>query len=177
MRAGDAVAANHLWERYFHRLMSMARSRMGQMSRTSYDEEDAALSTFNILCRKLQDGHYAEIADRDELWQLMLTVLLRKIGRRVKYESAAKRTSERHGGGPAPVEMLPGPTSQEISHECFELISKLQDSNLEQVALMKFEGYTNDEIATKLNRTRRTVQRMLNLIRDLWQEEIERESY
>ncbi len=80
------------------------------------------------------------------------------------------------GGAVMPVETLPGPTSQEISAECFELISNLRDPNLEQVALLKFEGYTNDEIANKLNRTRRTIQRMLNLIRDLWQEEIERES-
>ena len=33
----------------------------------------------------------------------------------------------------------------------------------------RVEGYTNDEIASKLGCTRRTVQRRLNLIRDLWQ--------
>ncbi|MFO0943195.1 MAG: ECF-type sigma factor [Pirellulales bacterium] len=69
----------------------------------------------------------------------------------------------------------PGSTPQEISQECFELINMLGDPNLEQVAMLKFEGYTNDEIADKLNKTRRTIQRMLKLIRDLWQEALNRE--
>ena len=49
----------------------------------------------------------------------------------------------------------------------------LGDVNLEQVAVWKLEGFTNEEIALNLNRTRRTVQRMLNLVRELWQEELD----
>jgi DNA-binding CsgD family transcriptional regulator len=36
------------------------------------------------------------------------------------------------------------------------------------VALMKLEGLTNDEIAGRLGYSRRTIQRMLSLIRDVW---------
>jgi hypothetical protein len=39
------------------------------------------------------------------------------------------------------------------------------------VAQWKLEGYTNDEIAARLGCVRRSVERMLQLIRHLWQEE------
>ncbi len=173
VRTGDAVAAEQLWSRYFRELMAQARLRMANVAKGAYDEEDAALSTFQVLCQKLHEGQYTGVADRQELWQLMLTVLIRKIGRRVKYQTAAKRTSgHANQHETLSIDDLPATTSQEISHECYELIASLNDPNLERVALLKFEGFTNDEIATKLNRTRRTVQRMLNLIRDLWEEEL-----
>ena len=175
VRQGDASAAEHLWRRYFQQLMAQARVRMTNVDRSGYDEEDAAISTFHILCSKLQEGHYASLSDRDELWQLMLTVLIRKVGRRVKYQQASKRSIARTGQVGFSVDELPAATSDEISEECFELIALLNDSNLEQVALLKFEGYTNEEIAAKLNRTRRTIQRMLNLIRSLWQEALDRD--
>lgn len=176
VRNGDTEAASQLWDRYFRQLMHHARLRMSNVAKTTYDEEDAALSTFLLLCRKLENGSYASVSDREELWHLMLKVLIRKIGRRVKYQGAAKRSDLKDGSSFCSLDELPADTTQAISQECFELISSLKDPNLEQVALLRFEGYTNDEIALKLNRTRRTVQRMLNLIRDLWEEELHSET-
>lgn len=179
-RAGDELAAAELWNRYFHQLMQMARARMSRMPRESYDEEDAAISTFRVLCIKLRDGGYPDLASRDELWQLMLKVLARKIIRRVDYESAAKRPS---GLSQAVVSLSPGGAKLEVvddqlvsaavAEECEQLFAKLNDPHLEQLVLWKLDGYTNEEIASKMNRTRRTVQRMLTLIRDLWLVETE----
>lgn len=175
VRQGDAAAASHLWERYFPQLVQQARRRMPKMLKSTYDEEDAALSTFHLLCRKLQEGRYNNLAGRQELWQLMLTVLIRKIGRRAKYQAAAKRFESQLSHGIYSVEDLPATTAEDISQECFELIASLKDPHLEQVAMLKFQGYTNDEIAVQLNRTRRTIQRMLNLIREIWQEDLNSE--
>lgn len=176
VRHGDSVAASQLWERYFCQLMRQAKLRMPGLGKSTYDEEDAAISTFHVLCKRLQEGQYENLAGRQELWQLMLTVLIRKIGRRAKYEGAAKRSGLRPGMNVDPVDDMPSATTEEVSQECFDLIASLKDPHLEQVALLKFEGYTNEEIAEKLNRTRRTVQRMLNLIRELWQEELDSEA-
>lgn len=176
VRNGDAGAAEQLWARYFRQLMAQARMRMSNVSKVSYDEEDVAISTFHVLCKKLNEGHYAAVADRQELWQLMLRVLIRKICRRVKYQAATKRFPANGQSNTIGFEDIPAASSQEISQECYELISSLNDPNLERVALLKFEGYTNDEIAEKLQRTRRTVQRMLNLIRDLWEEQLDSEA-
>ena len=51
------------------------------------------------------------------------------------------------------------------------LFALLNDPELESLVMLKLEGYTNDEIAEKLGYTRRTIQRMLNLVRDAWKDQ------
>ncbi len=51
LKAGDPAAAQPLWERYFHRLVELARQRLTPASRRAADEEDAALSAFDSFFR------------------------------------------------------------------------------------------------------------------------------
>ena len=57
--------------------------------------------------------------------------------------------------------------------ECLRMINLLADSELESLVLWKLEGETNDDVALRLRHTRRTIQRMLRLVRDIWEFEIE----
>jgi ECF sigma factor len=52
LKGGDLAAAQPLWERYFSRLVGVARGKLKKVRRTSAgeDEEDAALSAFNSFC-------------------------------------------------------------------------------------------------------------------------------
>ena len=55
LKQGDLGAANGLWERYFTRMVDLARTRL-RSSRgrdAGSDEEDAALSAFDSLCAGL----------------------------------------------------------------------------------------------------------------------------
>ena len=173
VRVGDEDSARLLWDRYFDSLMRIARSRMGTLPRATYDEEDAAISTFRVLCRRLQEGGYPELSDRNDLWQLMLTVIMRKIGHRAQYEFAEKRGGLTKEFSQVDESMIPCANTAEVAIEYQLLLAKLNDCNLERVAVLKLEGFTNEEIAVKLNRTRRTVQRMLDLIREILQEDFE----
>lgn len=56
----------------------------------------------------------------------------------------------------------------EVAETCESMLGALDDSNLREVALLKFEGFTNGEVASKVNRTRRTVERKLEMIRRIW---------
>ncbi len=172
LRRGDHASAEKLFSLYFSRLTSFAQRRMSSVSRATYDEEDAAISTFRVLFQKLSEGEYAELDDREALWHLIVKIATRKVNRRVEYESAAKRA---HGKTQCHIEdaKIVDPTVPQIGLESERLLRMLGDCSLEQVAIWKLEGFTNDEIASKLNRTRRTVQRMLNLVRDIWQEELD----
>jgi DNA-binding NarL/FixJ family response regulator len=53
------------------------------------------------------------------------------------------------------------------------LLERLGDDKLRQIAVWKLEGWTNGEIADKLNCSRRTVIRKLETIRLIWSEESE----
>ncbi len=51
LKAGDAEAVRQLWERYFADLVRLARARLRDAPRAVADEQAAALSAFDSLCR------------------------------------------------------------------------------------------------------------------------------
>jgi DNA-directed RNA polymerase specialized sigma24 family protein len=58
-----------------------------------------------------------------------------------------------------------------LAEACEILLDQL-DTELQQLALNKLEGYTNKEIAGKLGCSVATVERRLKLIRKKWQREL-----
>jgi DNA-directed RNA polymerase specialized sigma24 family protein len=53
----------------------------------------------------------------------------------------------------------------QVAEEYQRLLDGLGDDRLRAVAVWKMEGYTNEEIAAKLGRTLRSVERKLQVIR------------
>ena len=92
---GDA-AAQHLWERYFDSLVHLARTKLHTRvsGGAAEDAEDAALSAFDSFCRGAAHGRYPQLADRDDLWRLLVVITIRKAFDQVQRQGAAKR-----GGG------------------------------------------------------------------------------
>jgi DNA-directed RNA polymerase specialized sigma24 family protein len=58
-----------------------------------------------------------------------------------------------------------------ISEECEQLMNRLEDESLRRIALLKLEGYSNEEIAEQLDCAPRTVERKLARIRTAWASE------
>jgi DNA-directed RNA polymerase specialized sigma24 family protein len=57
----------------------------------------------------------------------------------------------------------------EVAEECARLFDLLGDIELRSIALWKMEGHTTDEIAARLGRAPRSVERKLHRIRNLWE--------
>jgi DNA-directed RNA polymerase specialized sigma24 family protein len=178
LKAGDSDAAERLWEGYFRRLVGLARQKLRGMPRAAADEEDVALSAFDTFCRGAEQGRFPRLADRDDLWQLLVVLTARKAYHQIRDERRLKR-----GGGAAQhASALPGeeglaevigrePTPQfaaQVAEECRVLLDGLADAELREVALAKMEGCSNAEIAAQLGVVERTVVRRLALIRKLW---------
>jgi DNA-directed RNA polymerase specialized sigma24 family protein len=184
LRTGDDVAAGKLWERYFRRLAGLARKRLLDVPRLPADGEDVALSAFCSLCVGLEQGRFPDLADRDSLWRLLVTITARKARQVVRDECRQKR-----GGGlraNAPVVDDPDeanglehllsrePTPEfaaEVAEQCRFLLSKLGDEELRTIALWKMEGIDSEQIAERLGKALRTVERRLQLIRTVWSKE------
>src|SRR3954463_3922180 len=94
LRAGDLDAAQPLWERYFAQLVRLARARLRATPRTDADEEDAALSAFDSFCDGAAHGRFPSLADRDELWRLLVVLTARKAAAQARRQRRQKR-----GGG------------------------------------------------------------------------------
>jgi DNA-directed RNA polymerase specialized sigma24 family protein len=174
LKQGDSQAAQELWQRYFHRLVGLARLKLQDAPRRAADEEDVALSAFASFCEGAEQGRFPQLEDRDDLWRLLVVVTARKASHHLRGEGQKKR-----GGGAVSEDVIleevvgREPTPQfaaQVADECRRLLGCLEDNDLEQVALAKMEGYTNAEIAERFGCAPRTIDRKLQLIRDIWQE-------
>ena len=58
-----------------------------------------------------------------------------------------------------------------MAEECQRLLKALGDPELEAVAVGRMEGYSVEELASKLGYSPRSIKRKLQMIRDIWEEE------
>jgi DNA-directed RNA polymerase specialized sigma24 family protein len=185
LRAGARIdtAAQRLWERYYDQLVHLARSRLRAAPRGPADEEDAALSAFDSFCRGVAAGRFPQLGCRGDLWRILVTLTVRKAADQVQHERRQKRGGGRvlgaaaldgaeadaGGGLEAIAGREPSPAfAALVADEVRRRLAALRDESLRRVALLRLEGYTNEEIAARLDCGRRSVERKLELIRHAW---------
>jgi hypothetical protein len=95
LKQGHESAAVGLWEAYFRRLVGLARARLRDTPRRIADEEDVALSAFDSFCRGARAGRFARLDDRNDLWQILVFITLRKAIDLRNYEGRRSRGSGR----------------------------------------------------------------------------------
>jgi len=186
LKDGDSAAAQPLWERYYSQLVALARKKLRTTTRQAADEEDVVQNAFHSFFRALGQGRFPQLDDRDSLWRLLVVITANKALKHLAHTHRQKR-----GGGTvtgslgiypfgneedaALVEMVgdePTPDfAAQVAEEYRRLLDLLGDESLQQVAVWKMEGSSNDEIAEKLSCSRRTVARKLEAIRSLWSNE------
>jgi DNA-directed RNA polymerase specialized sigma24 family protein len=179
LQAGDAAAAQQLWQRYVERLIRLAGRKLGDLPRRVEDEEDVVLSAFHDFLRGVEEGRFTQLDDREDLWQVLVMLTERKAigGGQVRGESVLAADFPLSSAAPG-IGQLPGcdPTPQfaaQVQEEFSRLYRLLEDDTLRQIARGKLEGYTNAELAARLGLSLRAVERKLQLIRRQWSQERE----
>jgi len=171
VKQGEHGGVQPLLERYFQRLVLLARGRLlGRPGLAGY-EEDVALSAFNSLCRGAQRGRFPQLDDRDDLWRLLAVLTMRKaidLLRRQRPEEAAAEPNVAQLQAHEP----PPELAVEMADDFQRLLDRLDAAELRTIALEKVEGYTNEEIAQRHGCVVRSVERKLHRIRLLWAEEL-----
>jgi len=61
LQAGEDSAARQIWERYFPRLVGLAREKLRGADGRMADEEDIALSVFDSFCRGIEQGRCSNV--------------------------------------------------------------------------------------------------------------------
>lgn len=184
----DEEAAHEIWMAYFPKLVRLAREKLGSHPRRAADEEDIALSAMKSFFRGAEAGRF-ELHDRHDLWNLLVTITVRKV-------TAERRRfmAEKRGGGAVRDEAAIAGNrdadsaiklaeialdknhmpelAEDVARMCEDLLGQLKDEKLRKTALLKMEGYTNREIADQMACSVSRIKQRLASIREKWWREV-----
>jgi DNA-directed RNA polymerase specialized sigma24 family protein len=186
LKAGDPAAAAPIWQCYHKRLVGLARRKLGGAPRRVADEDDVVAQAFESFVLRAQAGKFPDLQDRQDLWKLLVKITERKACNQLRDQAREKRGGGRvrgdsvFGGNGLPADgremdyltaQEPTPEFAAMVVEALDVLLRVLEPNLRAIALLKLEGYTNKEIAGKIDRSVPTVERRLKIIRTAWGEE------
>ncbi|TWT83899.1 RNA polymerase sigma factor [Planctomycetes bacterium CA13] len=190
VRDGDDEAIATLWRDYYQSLVKLAAKRMPMNLRRAADEEDIAISAFESFIAGVRRDQFPDLNAPENLWGLLITLTSRKVNAHLRHHTRQKRgggnirgesvfvdSNQNEGdlgrgrgiGSIAGEEASPD-LRAELAEACETLLDQLPDDQLKQIALMRMDGFLVDEIADRLELSKRAVERRLQLIRRLWTE-------
>ncbi len=74
---GDQNAFQFLWERYYPRLVALARLKLSNTPCRAMDENDVVQEAFSSFCMRARSGSFPNLRDRDSLWALLALITAR----------------------------------------------------------------------------------------------------
>jgi len=177
-RHGDQQAAQVLLDRYVDRLVALSRRRISQRLAPRIDPEDVVQSVFRTFFHRAREGEF-RIAEQDDLCKLLMRITVRKTLRKVAFHVADKRDpSQELGQGwdshdPLQEVLAREPTSEEVVSflDQMEHFYKKLRADERQILEMRLQGFSNDDIARKLNIYDRKIRRVFERIRSLAEQE------
>jgi len=168
-KVGEEDAATELYLRYAARLQALARAQTSPALASRFDPEDVVQSVFRTFFRRASEGLY-EVPPGEELWKLLLVLALNKIRELGTHHRAQKRDVTRTLGTEALQRTSAAQSDHEVSLQVLqmvidELLAQFGESQQEIIRL-RIEGYKVDDIADKTQRSKRTVERVLQEFRN-----------
>ena len=139
------------------------RHRRPASLRRRFDPEDVVQSVFRTFFRRASEGLY-DVPPGEQLWQLLLVLALNKVralGVHHRAQKARCRPYRRFAG----VGILPRRSRDETSLHVLsmvigEVVGELPEIQ-QQMIQLRIEGYEVSQIAERTQRSKRTVERVL----------------
>lgn len=187
---GDPEAIERVWREHYHPLRDAVRKRINAMPKLAGKESDIAIQAMQEFLAGITAGKFPDLADINSAWKLLKTIASRKINDEIKYHRAEKRGGKvqihgqsssndqsTHSKPFAAVDFLPDHRNvkQNSKVDVDELFAKLMlmlpDDRSRQIILLRLGGTSPVEIAELLQCSTRTVQRRLQEIEGIWNDE------
>ena len=184
LKAGDPNALPGLWDRYFERLVDLARWKLRARPQGAVsDEEDVALQVLDTFQRGVKRGKFPRLDDRNDLWRLLVVMTARAVTdvrlKQTRLKRGEGRTIEASALNAMALsdqDLLDQVATSEptpefalmMAEEVRRLLESLRREDLRTVAIAKLEGETNEEVAARLGCSVRTVANKLKMIRLMW---------
>ncbi|HEV8059507.1 MAG TPA: sigma-70 family RNA polymerase sigma factor [Gemmataceae bacterium] len=168
LQDGSEDAATALHERFAGRVKALAKRGCGPELAQRLDPEDIVQSVFRSFFHAAKRGFY-EAPTSEELWKILVVITLNKMRTQRAYHRAAKR-DVRLTPGDCEI-ALQGVPDGKVDHVLLQLAVQEALEGLpplpRDIANLRLEGFEVAQIAEKLGRSKRSVERVLHGLRDL----------
>jgi RNA polymerase sigma-70 factor, ECF subfamily len=176
LRAGDPEAAAQVFRRYAHQLMALARHRLDQVILQKVDPEDVCQSVFRTFFRRQADGKF-KLDGWKNLWGMLAVITVRKCAHQNRhYRTQSYDARKEIPTGPAPywaeagvsweaIARDPTPADAAILAETVEQTMAELEPRDQEILRLSLQGLSTAQISDRVQRTERTVQRVLERVR------------
>jgi RNA polymerase sigma-70 factor (ECF subfamily) len=159
-RSGEQDAAAALYARYAQKVQAVAKARTSPALAPRLDADDVVQSVFRTFFRRASEGQY-EAPDGAELWNLLHVISLNKIRSLATHHRAAKRNV-------AATTALDDSHSTNGDEASLLVLKMIIDETLDslpadqkRMVQLRIEGHTVADIAVATERSKRSVERLL----------------
>lgn len=172
-RSGDQNAATELYELYCERLIRIVAGKIGDGFQQQVEPEDVLQTAFRTWFRRVREGEF-HFEDDGDVWKLLLTVVLNRLRRGVRFATADKRDIRRQSSVDSEFdgELASHLTRKPSDHEALEFadlmtkVLKFLSPSERDLIQLRIEGYNQKESAEELGVDVRTIRRMWKRIGD-----------
>lgn len=173
IRSGDEEAARELLRRYEAKVRLVVRRQLPKLLRSRFDSLDFLQSVWGSFFHRVRTGP-TDIEDEPNLVAFLAWAARNKVVDQYRRSSSRKHDMRREeplweGGGSArDLEASPVETPSQIvqAQETLERLQELVPKNRRRVLELKAEGFSCREIGERLGISERTVQRLIETLRD-----------
>lgn len=164
--SGEQAAATELHRRYSLQLCRLAEQQLDERLKRRVDGEDVVQSAFRSFFRRTANGEYS-VNDSAELWNLLVRITLNKVRNHARHHRAGKRSvaaevPEFEETIPEGIATEPTPEAAAVLLDEVEAALRGFSQQEAQVIRLTMEGFSSQEIATRVKCSRWTVRRILN---------------
>jgi RNA polymerase sigma-70 factor (ECF subfamily) len=169
-QGGQHDASTELYLRYAERLHALVVKQSSKDLARRVDAEEIVQSVFRTFFRRAAHGHYT-VPDGEEMWKLLLVIALNKVRAAGAHHRASKRDVRQTVGGEAFVRAMESEQCRDegalsvLRMVIEELLERMPAANRRMIEL-RIEGYEVAEITERVQRSKRTVERVLQGFRN-----------
>jgi RNA polymerase sigma-70 factor (ECF subfamily) len=175
LRQGNPEVVALFYRRYGEQLQAIAERRIGGQLRRRIDASDVVQSAMRTFFRRAHEGR-VELGDSEKLWNLLCAITLTKVREQARFHRRNRRDVQREtpasavdDSGSLPMERVPHhePTPDVVAEfrDQLQFLMDAMDDEERQVLACKLQNCTNDEAASQIGISERSVRRILSRLK------------
>lgn len=179
LKAGDSLAVEAIWHRYYQKVVELAIRKMKVNPDRAVDGEDIAQLAMHRFCKNATLGCYPNLDDREQLWDLLVVFTLNRIRKHLRACNRLKRSGQHSQvfefSQLEVLQDLQTPEAPTIMADMVDAwLNRLDQEDpsgqLKQIAIWSMDRISGSDIARILKKRKSFVLHQIRLIRLLWEE-------